>query len=166
MLENKLNIELHLRFAKSDDIPILERHHRLMFEEILTLKGMNIDHSTFKKIEAAHNDKLEKQLSDGSCVAWLIEYNKDIVASGAVSIISMVPVPDEPSHEVAYLHSMYTERDFRRKKFAHRIIDEAIHYCMGKGIKRMILAASEAGRPLYKQIGFQPAENLMRLWIK
>jgi GNAT superfamily N-acetyltransferase len=166
MLESKLNTQLHLRFAKSEDIPILVRHHCLMFEEILTLKGMDIDNSAFRKIETAHNDKLEKQLSDGSCVAWLIEYNKDIVASGAVSIISMVPVPDDPSHEVAYLHSMYTEKDFRRKKLAHRIIDEAILYCKGKGIKRMILAASDAGRPLYKQVGFLPAENLMRLWIK
>jgi len=73
MPKNKFNTELHLRFAKFEDIPILVRHHCLMFEEILTLKGMNIDISTFKKIETAHNDKLVKQLSDGSCVAWLID---------------------------------------------------------------------------------------------
>ena len=79
MLESKLNSQLHLRFAKSEDIPVLVKHHCLMFEEILTLKGLNIDNATFKKIETSHNDKLEKQLSDGSCVAWLIEYNKDIV---------------------------------------------------------------------------------------
>ena len=34
MLENKSNTQLHLRFAKSEDIPILVRHHCLMFEEI------------------------------------------------------------------------------------------------------------------------------------
>jgi len=166
MLETKLNTQLHLRSAKSDDIPILVRHHCLMFEEILILKGMDIDNATFNKIETSQNDKLEKQISDGSCVAWLVEYNKEIVASGAISIISMVPVPDDPSHEVAYLHSMYTEKNFRGKKLAHRIIDEAMHYCKSKGIKRMILAASDAGRPLYQQIGFQPAKNLMRFWIK
>ncbi|MDM8550454.1 GNAT family N-acetyltransferase [Desulfobacterales bacterium HSG2] len=152
--------------AGFEDIPILVRHHRLMFEEIWTLKGLDYDISKLEEMDNAYAKKLQKQLTNNTSKAWFIEDISKIIASGAVSIISMVPVPDDPSDRVAYLHSIYTERGYRNRGFARRIAETAIHYCKSQGIRRMILNASDAGRPVYEKTGFRAADNVMRLWIK
>ncbi len=166
-MNNKIkNSDLSLRKGNTEDIPILAIHHRLMFEEIWESKGENIDISKFIEIEKIYTEKLRQQIEDGSCQAWVIENENKIAASGAISIVKMVPTPDDLSCEVAYLHSMYTERIYRNKKCARRIIEKAIQYCKSSGIKRILLNASEAGRPVYQKIGFRQAEDVMRFWLK
>jgi GNAT superfamily N-acetyltransferase len=158
--------QISLRQANIEDIPILAIHHRLMFEEIWELKGENIDTSIFNAIENSYIEKLQQQIEDDTSRAWVVENENKIVASGAISIVKMVPTPDDLSYEVAYLHSMYTERTHRNRKLASRIIDQTVQYCKSKGIKRILLNASEAGRPVYQKIGFRQAEDVMRLWLE
>lgn len=158
--------KLLLRQANTKDIPTLAIHHRLMFEEIWISKNENIDISKFEEIERSYLEKLQHQIEDDSCQAWVVENENKIVASGAISIVKMVPTPDDLSYEVAYLHSMYTDKNYRNRKLAGSIIDKAIQYCKSKGFKRIILNASEAGRPVYQKIGFKPAEDMMRLWLE
>jgi GNAT superfamily N-acetyltransferase len=145
-------IEVVLRDAAERDIPQLGIHHRKMFEEIWERKGENIDISICKGIGKAYRQKLKQELIKGPC----------IVASGAITIVSFVPTPNDLSSRVAYLHSMYTEKEYRNNNFANRIIEKAIQYCKDHGIKRFFLNASEAGRPIYEKIGFHSAPEIMR----
>ena len=155
-----------LREATGHDIPRLSKHHRKMFEEIWERKGENIDISICKGIEKAYRQKLKQELIDGSCKAWVIENEDRIIASGAITIISFVPTPNDLSSSVAYLHSMYTEKEYRNNKFANLIVEKAIQSCKDYGIKRVFLNASEAGRPIYEKIGFRSAPEIMRLIIE
>ena len=82
-----------------------------------------------------------------------------------VSILTTVPVPDDPSNEIAYLHSMYTVKASRQNGFARKIIETAIHDCRLRGIRRIILNASAVGRPVYEKLGFEIADNAMRMMI-
>jgi GNAT superfamily N-acetyltransferase len=102
---------------------------------------------------------------DGSCKAWAIENEDRIIASGAITIVSFVPTPTDLSSRVAYLHSMYTERRYRNNSFAGLIVEKTIQYCKDNGIRRVFLNASEAGRPIYEEIGFCSAPEIMRLMI-
>jgi len=159
-------IEVVLRDAAERDIPRLGIHHRKMFEEIWERKGENIDISICKGIGKAYRQKLKQELIKGPCKAWVIENEDRIVASGAITIVSFVPTPNDLSSRVAYLHSMYTEKEYRNNNFANRIIEKAIQYCKDHGIKRFFLNASEAGRPIYEKIGFHSAPEIMRLIIE
>ena len=160
------NIKIFLREATERDILRLGVHHRKMFEEILEKKGERIDPSIGKAMERAYAKKLKKELPDGSCKAWVIEHKNRIVASGAITITSLVPTPKDLSSSVAYLHSMYTEKEFRNKNFANLIVERAIRFCRDNGIKRAFLNASEAGRPIYEKLGFRAAPEMMRLVIE
>ncbi len=156
---------MSLREATVSDIPLLAIHHRKMFEEIWEKKGEEIEWSRFGEIERAYIEKLKCQLEEGSCRAWVIEYEHRVIASGAISIVSFVPTPQDLSSTVAYLHSVYTERDQRNRHCAKRIIQEALRYCKTQGIKRIILNASDEGRPIYEKIGFRSATETMRLLL-
>lgn len=158
--------KVRIREATVSDISLLAIHHRKMFEEIWENKGEDLDSSRFVEIETSYIKKLQSQLQDGSCKAWVIEDEQRIIASGAISIVSFVPTPQDLSSNVAYLHSMYTEKDQRNNHCAKRIIEQALRYCKAHGIKRIILNASEAGRPIYERIGFRSAPETMRLLLE
>jgi len=155
-----------IRKAEISDIPTLALHHRKMFQEIWDKKGSPLDEQRLGQVEQAYAEKLTEQFSDESCTAWVAVQDDTIVASGAVTIISFVPTPLDLSHQLGYLHSLYTEEEYRGKQCAHKIIDQVIDYCNQKGIRRIILTASEEGRPIYHAIGFRSTLDLMRLVLE
>ncbi len=165
MTEEPPDNVLPIREASAGDIPELARHHREMFEEVWEAMGKSVESSQAGTLEEAYARKLRAQLN-GACKAWVIEAGGRAIASGAISIVSYVPTPLDPHSDVAYLHSMFTEKRYRGRRCASRIIQEALNYCRARGIKRVMLFASEAGRPLYEQIGFSPVPNMMRLILE
>ena len=163
-MENKTDIPIQP--ATIHDIPILVEHHHKMFEEIWSERGLEINTPQFEDMDKAHTNKLSEEFLNGTCKAWVIRHGDEIVASGALTITSMTPIPEDPSHKVAYLHSVYTEQDYRNRGFGELITINAIQYCKSKGIKRITLGASDAGRPIYEKVGFLTNLNSMILFIE
>ena len=162
LLERAMN----LQEATSDDIRQLAIHHRKMFEEIWEQKGQKIEVTKAQEIEKAYSRKLEKEIPGGTCKAWVVKNGNEVMASGGITIVSSVPVPGDTNHKVAYLHSMYTEKEYRGRNYAQQIIHTAIQYCKDNGINRVVLNASDAGKPIYERIGFVSSPDAMRLFIK
>ncbi|MBU1341168.1 MAG: GNAT family N-acetyltransferase [Proteobacteria bacterium] len=157
---------MNVRDATLDDVQILAKHHKKMFQEIWEQKGLRIEINRAQELEFAYIDKISKQIPEGVCKAWVIENDDEILASGAITIVSFVPVPSDLGHNIAYLHSMYTKKTHRQKKCAQKIVDRAIQYCQENGISRMLLNASDAGKPIYEKAGFVSSPETMRLFIK
>jgi GNAT superfamily N-acetyltransferase len=164
--ESRKTERFQIRDATVSDIPLLAAHHRKMFEEIWKNKGEAVDGSISAEIERVYMRKLQNQLPEGSCKAWVIEGDRRIIASGAISFVSLVPTLMDLSYKVGYLHSMYTEKEHRNNHFAERILKQALDLCRAMGIKRILLNTSEAGRPLYEKIGFRSAPDMMRLLLE
>ncbi len=131
--------EISIQHATLNDGPTLVSHHNKMFEEIWESRGLEINDQKMKDMDKAYVQKLHKEIGNGECLAWVIKNDDKTVASGAVSFVSMVSTPDDPS---------------------------AMSHCKSKGLKRMILNASEVGRPIYEDIGFHLSDNSMRLLIQ
>ncbi|MCI5207668.1 MAG: GNAT family N-acetyltransferase [Candidatus Electrothrix sp. ATG2] len=156
----------HLREASPKDIPALAEHHKKIFIEIWELKGDHLDPTRGKELAKAYAQKLASELEAGTCKAWVVEDKDDIVASGAMTLVNLVPTPSNISTTAAYLHSIYTEKPHRRKKYAQRIVHSAVNYCKAKGITFAFLHASSQGEPVYQKIGFSPASDMMKLIIE
>lgn len=163
-MDNKIDTPIQL--ATVHDIPIIVTHHHKMFEEMWLLKGSEIDTHQFEAMDEAFTKKLKEELLNGKCKAWVIRNGDEIVASGAMSINSRTPIPYDPSCDVAHLHSIFTVSNYRKRGFAELITKTAIQYCKSKGIKRITLGASDAGRPIYEKIGFMTKLNSMMLFIE
>ncbi|MFZ1987066.1 MAG: GNAT family N-acetyltransferase [Desulfatitalea sp.] len=153
------------RIAGVEDIPGLAKHHGKMFAEIWEKKKATLSTAEIEALERAYSDKLTQQMKDSVCVAWVISHNERLAASGAITLVSFVPVPNDLNHRIVYLHSMYTEKEYRGNGCARRIVQAAIDYCRTQGVKRVLLNASDAGRPVYAALGFQAAPEAMRLFI-
>ncbi len=153
--------EYLLREATTDDIPTLVRHNSMMFEETITLQGEKKDNSKFTIMNQSYDKKLHDELGKSSFRAWIIERNNKPVASGSVSICSMVSSPDDPSYLRGYIHSVYTETSDRRKGLSVKIIQEIKKYCHQRGINHIFLRSTDSGKHLYESAGFKPLESVM-----
>jgi len=81
------------RIATPKDIPFLAEHHRKMFEEIWEKSGLPVDLSQFALLETEYAKKIANEFKYGTCTSWVIQIGERIVSSGAISIVSYVPVP-------------------------------------------------------------------------
>lgn len=165
-MESEPSKNIKLFDAEPSDITVLASHHRKMFKEIWEKQNKSLSENRLKEIEKAYAQKLEEQFADKTCMAWVVKIKNTIVASGAITICSFVPTPVDLSHNVAFFHSLYTEEASRKQNCAKVILEKAIQYCKDKGIKRVLLAASDAGRLIYQKRGFEPVPDFMRLIIE
>ena len=138
-------------------------HHRKMFEDIWKFRNIPLDSFKLDRMDSSYREKLSLELGSEMCKAWIIKQADLPVASGAISLSSMVPTPDDPSFHIAYVHSIFTENDCRKKGLADRIIKEIVEYCESRRIGCIILHSSEAGWSVYLNNGFIVSNNVMSL---
>jgi GNAT superfamily N-acetyltransferase len=151
-----------LREATPADIPTLVNHRRRMFEDMAAAGGTPHDLAALDAMDVGYAAHLSLRLVDGAERAWVIESGDRIVASGAVLLSEWLPLPSNLTGRLAYLHSVYTLPEHRRRGLARRIVVTAIEFCRAQGLRRLVLHASRDGRPLYESLGFAPT-NEMRL---
>jgi len=168
-------VAVRYRRGRTADIPLLARHHRAMFAEMRGRAGLSLQGSCcapvngggtpdFERLEQAQADKLQTQLADNTCLAWLAETGNTAIGSGCLSLLCTTPVPEDPSCRVGFLHSLFVEQTMRHQGVGGRLVALLLDEAREQGIRRVQLAASEAGRPLYEQMGFVALDHMVK-WL-
>ncbi len=171
------------RRAGEADIDVLAAHHRRMFEEMRGQGGLSLQTTCcgpecsssaetqeerpmdFARLERAHRQKLALQIPDETCIAWIAEQHNKPVGSGGVSLLQAVPVPEDPSVTIGFIHSIFVLPSMRRQGIASTIMDRLLDHCRRAGITRVQLNTSESGRNVYAKKGFRPLEQVMIRWL-
>ena len=135
-------------------------HRQLMFAEM----GYG-EEAQREAMAIAARPFIESALKDGSYRGWLVEDKDRVVAGGGVAIVGFQPTPLDPSACRAWILNMYTEPSYRRRGLATELMRTMIGWCRQQGLKAVALHASDAGRPLYDRLGFNPT-NEMRLRLE
>jgi GNAT superfamily N-acetyltransferase len=152
---------IRIRQATLRDLDTLVRHRRRMFEEM----------QPFSEEEHAIGDReyrrwARRLMSRGELVAWVAETASGTpVAGGAVWLQERQPRPGKRAAKAPYLLSMYTEREFRGRGLASRIVREAMAWSRRNGYAFMTLHASAQGRSVYKKLQWERTWE-MRVLLK
>jgi GNAT superfamily N-acetyltransferase len=113
------------------------------------------EQSSLDEADRDYRKWAKSALENGSLVGWIVETPERIIAGGGcLWLRPEQPRPDLKELAVPYLLSMFTEPEFRRKRVASRIVEEAIEWCKRNGYRRVLLHASKKGRGLYRKYGF------------
>jgi ribosomal protein S18 acetylase RimI-like enzyme len=155
---------LILRNATPADIPVLTKHRRWMFDDMLKVQKVAYSAADVDGMEPEYQQYLEKHLG-GILRAWVVESAGRAVASGAMLLYDWPPRPGDSTGRAALLHSVYTDPEYRRRGLARRIVDAMIEECRRMGLRTVSLHASEAGQSLYEAIGFKRTSE-MRLVLR
>lgn len=152
-----------LRQATLADLPTLVRHRDAMWVEMDRVAPDEHDATS-----RAYGKWLLERMKRGTLTAFVVVGDgqdgdtKGILASGGVWIQDVQPRPGHPLTMWGYILSVYTEPGSRRRGLARAIVDACIEHARAAGCTRACLHASEEGRPLYEELGF---ETTAEMWL-
>jgi len=146
-----------IRPATPADAGIITSHRRQMFADMGEVDQLKLD-----TMCAQFGPWLERKMASGEYLGWLATLPEGGVVAGAGLWLM-----DWPPHLIASssrgnILNVYTVRAYRRQGLARRLIETALDWCRARGIRAVILHASDEGRELYRKLGFHPS-NEMRI---
>lgn len=103
----------------------------------------------------------QEQLNTGGHIACFAYNGEKIVGCGGVCIYSEMPSPDNPSGKCAYLMNIYTAPEWRKNGVGKRIVEWLVDKARNLKITKIYLETSDAGRELYKSLGFGDMNGFM-----
>ena len=85
------------------------------------------------------------------------------VGCATMCYMEMMPTFSHPSGKRAHLMNVYTDPARRREGIARRMVTMLIGEAWNRGVTEISLDATEAGRSLYRQLGFRDSRECMVL---
>jgi len=155
-----------IRRCTLNDAATIARHRVEMFRDMGDVPTEALARDLLEKSTAA----LAVLLADGSYVGWFaIDALGSVIAGAGVHIKLQLPrishdhtrVEDSP---VPLAVNVYTEPQWRGKGIARALMRELMQWASEQGTDRVVLHASDAGRPLYESLGFH-STNEMRWFV-
>ena len=157
---------IRIRRATPADAPVIARHRAGMFRDM-----GQVTPEAYDALLAVAESRLRDTLESGEYVAWLaLMPDGDTVIGGAGAQRRLAfPHPHrfedgdvgigEGRHAIVL--NLYTEPEWRRRGVAEALMRHVIRWAQEERLDRLVLHASDQGRPLYERLGFA-ATNEMR----
>ncbi|HEU5217237.1 MAG TPA: GNAT family N-acetyltransferase [Gemmatimonadales bacterium] len=154
-----------MRPADETDIPALAHHRAAMFRDM----GALASHREESMVRATVS-YLREALPRGEYLAWVAQDSAvpaAIIGGAGVQLRPILPRPRPGADELelgpeAIVLNVYVEPAWRRRGVADALMGALLSTLAARGIRRVVLHASDDGRHLYQRLGFEPT-NEMRL---
>ncbi|HMM95678.1 GNAT family N-acetyltransferase [Phycicoccus sp.] len=96
--------------------------------------------------------------------AWVVrDAGGGAVGMANCQVFDRMPRPGRPDRRWAYVANVWTAPAHRRRGVGRLLMTELLAWCREQGLVRVVLNPSEVSLPLYRSVGFRPADDLMRL---
>ena len=118
-----------------------------------------------QNIDMQLNEYFLENIVDNTFISWIAIENNKIIATSGLCFYQLPPTFSNPSGKVAYITNMYTEKQFRRRGIASKLLEKVINEARLLNYKIIRLHASLDGRKLYLKYGFNDSEGYMQLKI-
>ncbi|MBQ1545331.1 MAG: amino acid adenylation domain-containing protein [Clostridia bacterium] len=105
----------------------------------------------------------KRVLTEDSHIAVLVKLDGEIIGCGGLCMYTEMPSPDNPSGQCGYLMNIYTREAYRHRGVGKTTVDYLLWRARARGIKKIFLETSEAGRSLYEGLGFVKNEDYLFL---
>jgi ribosomal protein S18 acetylase RimI-like enzyme len=159
------NPALQVREATAADIPLLAGHRAAMFRDMGQLAG-----DWEGVLVRATADYLRDALPRGEYLGWVAHCTlapSEPVGGAGVQFRPILPRPRSAHGGIedgpeAIILNVYVEPAWRRRGVGEALIRSVLAALAERKVRRIVLHASEDGRPLYERLGFVPT-NEMRL---
>jgi len=148
--------ELTYRAATADDAETIARLRWEMETERHTADERLVSEAAFV---AQASDILHAELARGGYRVWLAEADGQVVACVVLMCWLVMPSVERLNRSRGMVSSVYTKPAYRRQGIARRLMETLIADARQRTMQRLILWASEMGRPLYEDLGFAPSRG-------
>jgi GNAT superfamily N-acetyltransferase len=157
---------IQIRPATPEDAPVIARHRAGMFRDM-----GQVTPEAYDALVVVAESRLRETLASGEYVAWLALAPEDDAVIGGAGAQRRLAFPHPHRFEDgtvgvsegrhAIVLNVYTEPAWRRRGVAEALMRQVIRWAESERLDRLVLHASDEGRPLYQRLGFA-ATNEMR----
>lgn len=146
---------MNIRKAEIKDVPSLVECRK---QQLIDEGGRPVN-----RIDTELKEFFLTFLSSGTLVFWVAEEDEKIIATSGVHFYQYPPSYENPSGKIAYINSVYTEKEYRGKGIAPLLLGHVIEEAKGRGCRIVRLHASSQGMPVYRKLGFVDFNGNMAL---
>lgn len=144
---------------------------RVRVTEALLPAALDLREACMK--EAAGRDALpqdfrvrtERYLREGDQLTLLALEGDACIGCATLCFLTVLPTADHPTGLRAHLMNVYTVPGFRRRGIARTLVTALMDVARQRGATEISLDATEAGRPLYRALGFRDNGEGMTLHL-
>jgi GNAT superfamily N-acetyltransferase len=109
-------------------------------------------------------EEIREGVAQGSHIGFLAESGGAVVACALLIWWIMPPTLRESRRARGYVSSVYTKPGFRRQGIGRQLMENLMTRARELDVTRLLLNASEMGRPLYLDLGFKPTPYETLQW--
>jgi GNAT superfamily N-acetyltransferase len=106
---------------------------------------------------------VEEKLPTGEYLVWLAEDGERVVGTGGLVFFHRPPGFTADTDVNAMIFNMYTIPEYRSQGIATGILKDIAEYVSASKTHKIILYATDIGRPVYERFGFKSADNYMTI---
>ena len=142
---------MRARAATADDVDEVVRLAAIMYS------SMGHDVSSPAWIDAARNHFGERLGHD--LMVFVVDHpnRSGLAASGAGTIATRLPAPNNVTAATGYIQWVATDDDARHLGYARAVMRALLDWYEERGVAAVELHATDAGEPLYRELGFSDA---------
>jgi len=150
-------------------------YRKAIAEDADTLSGLRVQ-MLFDHVDLTDNiqDAIYKNtkeyflssLKDGHFAMCVAEDGDRIIAMGGISYFRIPPNNWCIMGTTAHIGNMFTLPDYRKNGIANKILSLLMDEAKEKGVERVILVPTAAGKPVYEKYGFEPWTDAMAYYLK
>lgn len=166
MHESAKSGNFSVRRATVADASVIALHRASMFLDMGTITS-----DVSPPLQALTVQYLQRAMPAGEYLGWLAFENsalESIIGGAGLLMRQIPPFPmvhgplagTVASGKQALVMNVYVHPEWRRHGVAKRVMQEVMAFSDGDGVESLVLHASNAGRPLYEQLGFIPTNEM------
>jgi len=145
------------RAATPADAALIATHRKAMFTAM-----QSTDETVLETMRRTCEPWLEQMMLEDKYFGWIVSEGALPVASAGLLILDWAPHPLDPAcAQRGYLLNVYVEPDFRKRGLAHQLVKLCLAEADRRGIRVVTLHASDAGRPIYEEMGFRTTNEML-----
>lgn len=149
-----------IRPASKEDAAIIAVQRRRMF-----LDMGKPDDAKMQAMLTSFLPWVRDAVTNGKYLGMLATNVHQVTAGAGMLLLEAAPTYGDTSSTRAYIFNVYTELEHRRQGLARQLIQALLEEAKLRGIRSVSLHATEAGKNLYSELGFETS-NEMRLLLE
>lgn len=157
---DRRRLRIQIRRLSLEDMAIWSNQRMKVLKEVFSCFNL-YSPAEQKKIREANEAEFLKGVKEGTHVAFALFDVNRIVGSGDICYQRELPSPENKSGDAAFLMNVHVDASLRRKGFGKEIMTCLLNEAKGKGVTKIYLESSRAGRPLYRLMGFRMLDYYM-----
>jgi ribosomal protein S18 acetylase RimI-like enzyme len=148
---------MDVRELREDDLELVCRHREAMFRDA------GRDEAVLQTMTAHFREWLRPRLRDRTYFGFAICEQEQPIAGIGLMLIDWPPHPSHPATDKrGYVLNVFVEPEYRRRGLARQLMQLADQAFAARGVEFAILHATEKGRGLYQELGWDSTTEMAK----